>query len=144
VFTRPELYAHENSQWIVRTSTGLIFGFGVVVAFVVGLVILYQMLATQIARYTSQYAALKGIGYSDLYLSQIVLLLALFMCAVAFVPALIAAELVYGLVRSATKLPAEMTAARAVSVLFLMMAMAALSSLISLGRLRRADPADLM
>jgi putative ABC transport system permease protein len=144
VFTRAELYDHEHAQWVVRTSTGLIFGFGVIVAFVVGMVILYQMLATQIARYTSQYAALKGIGYSDFYLSQIVLLLAAFMCAVAFVPAYIAAEFVYSLVRSATKLPAEMTVTRAVSVMGLMMVMAAVSSLISLGRLRRADPADLM
>lgn len=144
VFTRAELYAHEHAHWMIRTSTGLIFGFGVVVAFIVGVVILYQTLATQIARYLSQYAALKGIGYSDWYLSQIVILLALLMCVVAFLPALEAANLVYGVVRSATRLPAEMTVARAAFVLVLVAAMAAFSTVVSLGRLRRADPADLL
>jgi putative ABC transport system permease protein len=144
VFTRAELYAHENEHWMVRTSAGLIFGFGVIVAFIVGVVILYQTLATQITRYLSQYAALKGIGYSDLYLSQVVILLALLMCGVAFVPALEAADLVYRFVRNLTRLPAEMTAARASGVLMLVAAMAALSGLVALGRLRRADPADLL
>jgi len=87
---------------------------------------------------------LKGIGYSDFYLSQIVLLLAISMCAVAFGPAFVAADLVYGVVRNATKLPVEMTMTRTLSVLVLVMVMATLSSLISLGRLRRADPADLL
>jgi len=144
VFTRAELYSHENSYWLVRTSTGLVFGFGVAVSFIVGVVILYQTLATQIARYLSQYAALKGIGYSDRYLSETVLLLALFMCGVAFWPALGAAELVYALVRKVTRLPAEMTTGRIISVFVLVGLMATFSTLVSLGRLRRADPADLL
>ena len=40
VFTRNELYQHETGHWVTRTSTGLIFGFGALVAMVVGLVIL--------------------------------------------------------------------------------------------------------
>ncbi len=68
VFTRPELVAHEVAYWTIRTATGLIFGSGLVVSFVVGIMVLYQTLATQITRQLPQFATLKAIGYSDRYL----------------------------------------------------------------------------
>ena len=50
LFTRAELTDHEVNHWVNRTSTGLVFGFGVVIAFIVGLIILYQTLVTQVTR----------------------------------------------------------------------------------------------
>ena len=57
VYTRETLTSHEVSHWVVRTSTGLVFGFGVAVAFIVGSVILYQTLATQISALDDDMAA---------------------------------------------------------------------------------------
>ena len=42
VFTRAGLEDHEVAFWTTRTATGLIFGSGLVVAFVVGIMVLYQ------------------------------------------------------------------------------------------------------
>jgi putative ABC transport system permease protein len=46
IFTRGTLQAHEDAYWTTRTSVGLIFGSGLVVSFVVGIMVLYQTLAT--------------------------------------------------------------------------------------------------
>src|SRR4029077_14152290 len=74
VFTRPELVAHEVAYWTTRTATGLIFGSGLVVSFVVGILVLDQTLAPQITRQLPQFATLKAIGYTNRYLNAIVMI----------------------------------------------------------------------
>ncbi len=142
VFTRPELVAHEVAYWTTRTATGLIFGSGLVISFVVGIMVLYQTLATQITRQLPQFATLKAIGYGDRYLDAIVLIESFLITAVAFVPALGAALGVYALVRSETLLPLTLTAPQLGAVLAITLVMAAASAFLSLAGLRRADPAE--
>lgn len=142
VFTRPELVSHEVAYWTTKTATGMIFGSGLVVAFVVGIMVLYQTLATQITRQLPQFATLKAIGYTDRYLDAIVLIEAFLMTAVAFVPALVAALGVYALVRNETLLPLALTPAQFGAVFGITLVMAAASAFLSLSALRRADPAE--
>jgi putative ABC transport system permease protein len=143
VFTRAELDAYEENKWQSRTATGIVFGFGVIVSIVVGIVIVYQTLATQVTRQLPQYATLKAMGYSDAYLLRIVIALSAIMASVAFVLAFIGAVLIYAKVRTMTPLPVEMTAARAIAVLMLSLGMSAASAILAVRILRRASPADL-
>jgi len=143
VFTRAQLKDHEIAHWVTATSTGLIFGFGVIVACVVGMVILSQTLATQITRQLPQYATLKAMGYSNAYLGGIVVTLATIMSTISFVPAIVLAIVIYWIVRHATLLPIHMTVTRLMTVLALAWGMSALSGLASLRVLRRADPVEL-
>ena len=87
VFTRAELDAHEVEQWQRRTATGIVFGFGVIISIVVGIVIIYQTLATQVTRQLPQYATLKAMGYDDAHLQRIVVVLSTIMAGIAFAPA---------------------------------------------------------
>lgn len=143
VLTRTAFETNERSHWVAKTSTGVIFGFGVAVAMIVGLVILYQTLATQVSRQLPQYATLKAMGYSDRYLGGIIVALALLMAAIAFVPAFAAATGIYRVIHNATKLPISMTEFRFTTVFCLTVLMSAVSALSSLRLLRRADPVDL-
>jgi putative ABC transport system permease protein len=143
VFTRPEIEAREVAYWERRTATGLIFGFGVVVSIVVGTVILYQILATQVTRHLPQYATLKAIGYTDDYLRRVVVAQAMITASIAFVPALAAAVVIYGQVRAMARLPIEMTGARVIVVLAIALAMSAATAILAVRRVHRADPADL-
>jgi putative ABC transport system permease protein len=143
VFTRKELTAFEVEHWVTSTSTGLIFGFGVIVAVVVGLAILNQTLTTQITRQLPQYATLKAMGYTDRDLGGIVVTLATTMATIAFVPAALLAIGIYWVVHQATQLPIEMTTARLLEVLAVAWGMSAISALLALRVLRRADPVDL-
>jgi putative ABC transport system permease protein len=143
VFTRPELVAHEVAYWTIRTATGLIFGSGLVVSFVVGIMVLYQTLATQITRQLPQFATLKAIGYSNRFLGGVVLFEAWLIMAVAFVPALGAALAIYALVRAETLLPLALDVAQLGGVFGITLVMATASAFLSLGGLRRADPAEI-
>ncbi len=143
VFTRAELDAYEETFWRKRTSTGLVFGFGVIVSVVVGMVILYQTLATQIIRHLPQYATFKAIGYTDGYLQRVVLSLALITAGVAFVPALATAVMAYEKLRTLARLPIEMTPARIAVVLVIALTMSGATALLAVNKVRRLDPADL-
>jgi putative ABC transport system permease protein len=144
VFTRAELNARESERWQSRTATGIVFGFGVVIAIIVGVVIVYQTLATQVTRQLPQYATLKAMGYSDVHLLLIVIALAAIMAGLAFIPAFAGAVAIYAQVRVLTPLPVTMSWERAVGVLMLSVAMAAASAILAVRILRRADPADLL
>ncbi len=143
VFTRDELAEHEKTHWVSSTSTGLVFGFGVIVAFIVGLIILYQTLATQVTRNLPEFAMLKAIGYTDKDLTDIIVRLALFMTVIAYVPAVILAVVIYKITAVATLLPIYMTLPRAAGVFALAIVMSAASALMSTRSLRRADPVEL-
>jgi putative ABC transport system permease protein len=142
VFTRAALTSREEAYWTTRTSVGLMFGSGLIVSFIVGIMVLYQTLATQISRHLPQFATLKAIGYSDLFLVAVVMIESALIVLVAFVPAAGAAILVYGELRSESMLPVNMTPPRLGIVLVIALVMSAASALLSMSNLRRADPAD--
>jgi putative ABC transport system permease protein len=143
IFTRPELQAHETAYWTTRTSVGVLFGSGLMISFIVGVMVVYQILATQVSRQLPQFATLKAVGYDDRFLSGTVIAMALLIVVTAFFPALAASLGVYAVVRDETLLPVEMSGARIGIVLVATLAMAAASALLSMRSLRRAEPADL-
>ena len=143
VFTRDELAANEVAFWTTKTGTGLIFGSGLVVAFVVGIMILYQTLATQITRQLPQFAMLKAIGHTNRLLEGIVLIEAMLVMLAAFLPAVGVALWVYALIRAQTLLPVMMSPMQLAGVFAVGVFMSGISALLSLVRLRRADPAEI-
>ncbi|HVH81174.1 MAG TPA: FtsX-like permease family protein [Stellaceae bacterium] len=144
VLTRDQLADRESAFWSYQTSAGLVFGFGVIVAFVVGLVILNQTLSSEISRNLPEYATLKAMGYTDRDIAGIVVSLALTIAAIAYLFAGLAAVAIYAIVRQMTPMPIEMTGTRAGGVLVLVATMSVASTLFALRSLRRADPVDLL
>src|SRR5207245_11678074 len=65
IFTHRELETHETAYWTTRTSVGIIFGSGLLISFVVGIMIVYQIVSTQVGRQLPQFATLKAIGYGN-------------------------------------------------------------------------------
>jgi putative ABC transport system permease protein len=143
IFTRPELESHETAYWTTRTSVGLLFGSGLIISFIVGVMVVYQILATLVGRQLPQFATLKAVGYGDRFLVGTVITMALLIVLASFFPALAAAVGVYAVIRDETLLPVEMSWARIAAVFAATLAMAAASALLSMSSLRRADPADL-
>src|SRR3984893_250180 len=142
VFTRNALEAQETAYWTTRTSVGIIFGSGLLISFVVGIMIVYQIISTQVSRQLAQFATLKAIGYPDRSLVGTVSAMSLLIVVAGFVPALAAALGLYSLIRDETLLPVTMSEMRLVAVFVAALAMASISALLSVGSLRRADPAD--
>jgi putative ABC transport system permease protein len=142
IFTRKALDTHETAYWTTRTSVGIIFGSGLVISFVVGIMIVYQIVSTQVSRQLPQFATLKAIGYRDRSLVATVSAMSLLIAIIGFIPALAAALGLYSLIRQETLLPVVMSEMRLLAVFAAALAMALVSALLSIGGLRRADPAD--
>ena len=142
IFTREELEAHETAYWTTRTSVGIIFGSGLLISFVVGIMIVYQIVSTQVGRQLPQFATLKAIGYPDRSLVRTVGAMSLMIVVAGFLPALIAAVELYSIIQEKTLLPVMMSETRVCVVFGAALVMALVSALLSVGGLRRADPAD--
>jgi putative ABC transport system permease protein len=143
VFTKEEFIDFERKYWQEGTSIGFIFTLGTVMGFIVGIVIVYQILYTDVADHLSEYATLKAMGYTDWYLLAVVFQEAIILSIVGFMPGMFAAVGLYTLTRNATSLPLLMTAARATQVLLLTVIMCLVSGAIAVRKLRAADPADM-
>jgi putative ABC transport system permease protein len=143
VFSKEEFIDFEKSYWQTGTSIGFIFTLGTIMGFIVGIVIVYQILYTDVADHLSEYATLKAMGYTDFYLLTVVFQEALILSIVGFFPGMLAAVGLYTMTRNATNLPLLMTVARATTVLILTMIMCTISGAIAVRKLRAADPADM-
>ncbi len=122
---------------------GVVFGFGVIIGVLVGIVIVYQVLATDVADHLPEYATFKAMGYRQGFFLGIVFESAMILAVLGFVPGLLISLGLYQVVSAATGLPVAMTAARPVIVLVGTLAMCAISATIATRRLAGADPAEL-
>jgi len=143
VMTQAQLNAHERAYWEEATPIGFIFAFGSLMGLVVGMVIVYQILFSDIAGHLKEYATLKAMGYSNFYLSRVVLGAALILAVAGFIPGLIASTLLYDVIGSATFLPLAMDVSRATNVFLMIFAMCAIAGLLAMRKLRDANPADM-
>lgn len=143
VLTRAEVNAIEEYRWVVETPIGQIFNFGVWVAVFVGVAIVYQVLSTDIANMMSEYATLKAMGYSNKYLTSVVLQQAVLLALVGYVPSIAVSWALYKFVGTQSGMPMAMTPQIAVLVLVLAVVMCVLSAMAALRKLYQADPADL-
>lgn len=140
----PEGFASvEKEYWANGTGIGFIFGLGVGVGFIVGIVIVYQILYSDVSDHLPEYATLKAMGYSDRYLLGVLFQEALLLAFLGYVPGFILSFGLYQLAFAATLLPISMTLERAVSVLLMTIVMCAVSGAISMRKLQAADPADI-
>jgi putative ABC transport system permease protein len=143
ILTRSEIERQETRYWADRTPFGLIFGLGVFVAFTVGTVLLYQVLASDVTKHRKEYATLKALGYHDRFLAWVVLQKAGILASLAYAPALALTVVLYSLTSRATGLPLHLEAARAVVVLLLALLIGSVAGAVALRKIRTADPADL-
>jgi putative ABC transport system permease protein len=142
VLTKDEFVDQEVNYWSKSTSIGYIFNFGVIMGFVVGVIIVYQILFSDVQDHLQEYATLKAIGYTHGYLSGLVLQEAVILSLLGFLPAALLTEYLYQTAAAATQLPIYMTLDRWIKVLLLTIFMCAASALIALRKLRSADPAE--
>ncbi len=143
VFDFDGLIVHEKKYWQTRTAVGFVFTLGTIMGFIVGIVIVYQILYTDVADHLPEYATLKAMGYTDLYLLGVVFQEAIILAIIGYLPSVSLTMLLYFGAANATGLPIAMSATKAITVFVLTGVMCAASGAISVGKLRTADPADI-
>lgn len=143
VFDQAEFVQKEISYWQNATAIGFIFTLGTAIGFIVGIVIVYQILYTDVANHLPEYATLKAMGYKDRYFVFLVFQEAIILAVLGFLPGYFLATGLYSLAAGATALPLAMTANRAITVLILTIFMCCASGTVAVRKLSAADPADI-
>ncbi len=143
VLTRRETLDRELTRWLGETPIGFIFNLGVFIAFVVGAVIVYMVLGNDVANRLHEYATMRAMGYSGMYLASIVLRQAGYLAGFAFGPALLLSLVLYSITGNLANINLTMTWDRIAFVLSLTLAMSALSGTIALKKLWQVAPAEL-
>jgi putative ABC transport system permease protein len=143
VLTRQEFIEFENDFWRRNSPIGFIFNLGVSMGFSVGVILVYQVLSTDVNAHMKEYATFKAMGYPNLYLLGVVFEEAVILAMLGFIPGITVSLGLYSLTRNATNLPMYMTGMRALQVLFLTIIMCAISGAIATRKLQSADPADM-
>ncbi len=143
ILSKQELIDFEQNYWRSSTAIGFIFTLGAALGFVVGTVIVYQILYTDVSDHLAEYATLKAMGYKSLYLLSVVFQEALILSVLGFIPGFFLSIGLYNLTRSATSLPLAMSTVRAILVLCMTVVMCIISGAIAVRKVQDADPADI-
>jgi len=143
VLTKQEFIDFERNYWASSTAIGFIFTLGTIMGFIVGTVIVYQILYTEVSDHLAEYATLKAIGYTHNYLLKVILQEAFLLAVLGYMPGIIFSLFMYQSAREATLLPVFMSFDRATTVLILTIIMCFVSGAIAVRKLRSADPADI-
>jgi len=143
ILSREEFMNYEKHYWESSTAIGFIFTLGAGMGLIVGIVIVYQILYTDVADHLPEYATLKAMGYTNNYLLIVVFQEAIILACLGFLPGLGVSSFLYYNATKATGLPIIMTKSLALTVYICTVIMCFLSGAIAVNKLKSADPADI-
>jgi putative ABC transport system permease protein len=142
VLTHQAFVDQERATYADNLPLGFIFNLGMVMGMIVGAVIVYQILYTDVNDHLAEYATLKAMGHGDRYLFSIVLQEALILSFFGFLVGLAIAQGIYSFAQSITNLPIYMTVGRVALIFGLTVFMCAASGALAMRKLKSADPAE--
>jgi len=143
VRTNAQAIADDVSYMNDEASLGIIFGMGVFIGILVGLVIVYQVLSADVAAHMKEYATFRAMGYSHRFLLGIVFEEAMIIALLGFLPGVLFGSATYQVMSMQTGLPIAMSVERALAILLGTIVACTLSGALATFRLRRAEPAEL-
>lgn len=143
VFLHEEFIDNEIDFYAYRTPIGFIFNVGLAVGIFVGIVFISQVLHGIISDNIREYAALRAIGYNQLFFIFLVGFIAIAIALITYLPSVLVTLLIYHVAASVTKLPLDLKGYYLIAVLLIVLAMGITAAMISTRKLKNADPVDL-
>jgi putative ABC transport system permease protein len=143
IYTKQGLVEFEKKYWQTSTAIGFIFTLGTAMGFVVGCVIVYQILHSDVSDHLPEYATLMAMGYPFPQLLGVVAREGLLLALLGYLPAWLAGQGLYTVIRNGTKLPVAMDGARSLLVFGMILTMCLGSALMAMRKLGDADPAEI-
>ncbi len=134
--------AQERQYWKESTNIAFVFSLLTVMSFMVGIILVYQILYTDVADHWTEYATLKAMGYSNRFLFGVVIQEALILSVLGFIPGFLVSNLLYGGAANVTGLLFQMTPSRVLNLYGLSFVMCLISGAIAVRKVQSADPAE--
>ncbi|MEM6426274.1 MAG: ABC transporter permease DevC [Cyanobacteria bacterium P01_D01_bin.128] len=132
----------ERRYWEENTNIGFVFTLLTTMSFVVGIILVYQILYTDVADHWKEYATLKAMGYTNWFLLGVVVQEALFLSVLGFFPGMGVSMLLYNGAGNVTGLLFQLTSQRVINILILTFLMCLISAAIAVRKVQAADPAE--
>lgn len=142
VLTKAEFVQQERTYWEENTTIGFVFTLLTGMSFIVGIILVYQILYTDVADHWAEYATLKAMGYKNIFLLGVVLQESVILSILGFIPGFCVSVLLYHATANATGLLMQMTLDRAITTFFLTFIMCLISATIAVRKVQAADPAE--
>ncbi len=143
VYTMTEFIENEQHYWAQRTPIGFVITASMAVALIVGAVIVYQILYTDVTDHLEEYATLKSIGFRDNYFIHVILQESVILSVFGFIPGTLLTAFLYYLTREIAFMPTYLTWGNALTVLVLTLVMCGTAGALATRKLRHANPADI-
>jgi putative ABC transport system permease protein len=143
VVTKADFIQDAKDYWGKGTPIGFIIPVTLAVTVLVGIVVFYQILYTDVQHHLSEYATLKAVGYQDRVLQSIVIQQALWLSILGYPPGLFLAFLLFRTAREATHLPFFLSAGQGMIAFCLIFFSCLLAGVLAMRKLRQVAPADL-
>lgn len=142
VMTPEEIRQREVDFTATATPAGGVFAIGLVVGFLIGLIICYQILFNEISDNMPQYATVKAVGFSKAYLVSLVMQQAVLLAVFGYLPGLAGGLMLYHFIESSTSILMFISVPRGLLIFILTLIMCAVSGLLAVRKVMRADPAE--
>lgn len=144
VLTIDEYITQERQFWEKNTPVGSIFFVGMIMGFVVGVIICYQIIYTCVDDYLAEFATLVAMGYSAWYFIGVILWTSLYLSVLGFIPGFAVSYCLYALVEWGTGLPMNLLQFKPVITVYLLtLGMCVISGLFTVRKVLSVDPAEL-
>lgn len=143
VLTRAQVLARERGRWVWQSNYGLIFLSGVVVAALVGAVIVYQVLSSEVAGLMPEYATLKAMGYRNGFLCKVLVQQSVMLAMAAYVVGIGLAWCLLRFTSWLAQISVSTTRAHLIAVLIVSLTMCCLSGVLAVRKAFKAQPAEL-
>jgi putative ABC transport system permease protein len=143
VITKAEFTQREIDYWSNTAAIGKIFQLGALMGLIVGMVIVYQILYTDVSDHLPEYATLKAMGYPDSYFSKLVLNESIILSLLGYPPGILISWGIYWYTSLATGWDMSMTWQKVIGVYLLTLFICCISGVLAMRRLKKADPAEI-
>jgi len=143
LMTRQQFIQNEKDYWGERTPIGFVISASMTVALIVGAVIVYQILYTDVTDHLEEYATLKSIGFKDGYFISLIIQESIILSVFGFIPGAAFTAGLYYVTRNVAYMPTYFSWTNAAIVLGLTILMCTLAGALATRKLRHANPADI-
>jgi putative ABC transport system permease protein len=143
VLSRSELIAQERGYFLSTRPIGLVLHISMVIAYLVGSVILIQVLSSGIANRLAEYATMKAMGFTAWRIYGVGLGEAMLLSLAGLLPAMFCGGMALAVIQMKTHLETFPGPGLILTMIALAIALAAGAATVALLRLARSDPAEL-
>ncbi len=143
VFNHRDIKRKDQYYWLTSTAIGTVILFGTVSSFLIGAIVVYQILSADVTERVPEYGTLKAIGYRNREIINAIINQSSMLGLSGFFVGWILSLPMYDIMRSETALSIYMEPATIVLVFFFTMCTCNFSAVLASRKIMIFDPADI-